>query len=413
MHTVRATLAYYGAKEDVLAAHIFDSTGALIASSEDTFTGKDSEDILPPVALPHLREVIRGGGVRVVSDRDKRMFFVFSAVRIDPRIGQAHSVSNGVLCLRNDLRADLARERHSVVVGYFVLMGVFGGVFSLLAFVLRRIFDEHTNQLEQAFFDISTANRDLEEKNDELQTTMEDLQRTQALVVRGEKMAAAGMLASGIAHEIKNPLNYVGMCAQALLQAAGRPAAWVLDDTKALLAAQIDGVRRIADIVGSMGRYSREDTADTPCDLPAIIDDCLMMLQYQFKNKITLKKEYAEDVPVILGREGQLHQVFINILANAGQAIEKDGEIIIRINGDEKNVIIEIADNGCGIAPQIMGDIFTPFITTKEKGKGIGLGLSISRDIVREHGGDIVCRSVHGSGTTFVVTLPIIKAERL
>ncbi|MBU2430351.1 MAG: GHKL domain-containing protein, partial [Proteobacteria bacterium] len=125
----------------------------------------------------------------------------------------------------------------------------------------------------------------------------------------------------------------------------------------------------------------------------------------ELKYKTTVIKELG-DIPMVEGFPQKLNQVFMNILVNAGQAIEEKGEIRIQTRAEGKNVVILISDTGCGIAPENLPKIFDPFFTTKEIGKGTGLGMNIAYNIIEEHKGKITIDSAVGKGTTFTVVLP-------
>ncbi len=139
----------------------------------------------------------------------------------------------------------------------------------------------------------------------------------------------------------------------------------------------------------------------------AILDDCLLILRNQYKNRIEIRKQYTKVPYKFKGNEGKLHQAFLNILANADQAIKDKG--VITIHTDIRNNVfqITISDTGQGIANDIIKQIFDPFFTTKDPGKGTGLGLSIAYDIIQEHNGLIKFESTVGEGTKVVIFLPL------
>jgi signal transduction histidine kinase len=131
------------------------------------------------------------------------------------------------------------------------------------------------------------------------------------------------------------------------------------------------------------------------------------MLNNQYKNRIDIIKQYSHNVIDILANEGQIHQVFLNILSNAVQAIENSGSIIINTKIEENSAIITISDTGMGITEENLLNIFDPFFTTKEPGKGTGLGLSIAKNIITHHKGTISCTSKINQGTEFQIKLPL------
>jgi two-component system NtrC family sensor kinase len=125
------------------------------------------------------------------------------------------------------------------------------------------------------------------------------------------------------------------------------------------------------------------------------------------KYKASLEKEFGE-LPLTKCNIGQLNQVFMNVLVNAAQAIDKWGEIRVKTWFEGGNIFVCISATGCGIPPQMLNRIFEPFFTTKEVGKGTGLGLSVTYDIVKKHGGEIRVSSEPGKGTTFTIVIPVV-----
>ena len=136
------------------------------------------------------------------------------------------------------------------------------------------------------------------------------------------------------------------------------------------------------------------------------MDSTLNIVGNKLKYKATVKKEYG-NLPLIQCNEGQLSQVFMNLLVNASQAIDDFGEIEIRTWEESGHVHLTISDTGCGIPESQLSRVFEPFFTTKEIGKGTGLGLSIAYDVVKKHNGEIEAMSTVGKGTTFAVRIPV------
>ena len=137
-----------------------------------------------------------------------------------------------------------------------------------------------------------------------------------------------------------------------------------------------------------------------------------IMAWNEMKYKCTIRKEF-NPLPMMFGHPGQLQQVFLNLLVNASHAIPQKGVITLRTREEPKELIVEIQDNGSGIAPENLAKIFTPFFTTKPAGIGTGLGLSISYGIIQAHGGTMSVNSQLGVGTTFVITFPKEVAETI
>jgi len=259
-------------------------------------------------------------------------------------------------------------------------------------------------------------------------------------LLQAEKMASIGQLAAGVAHELNNPIGFVhsnlgtlgGYLRDLLfiiesydkaINAAGAERArahmdqlrkerdfdFVRDDIFQLVTESRNGMDRLRRIVLDLKTFSRPGSQDWEyADLNQGLESTLNIVGSELKYKCTIIKELG-NLPPIYCRFSQINQVFLNLLVNAGQAIEEKGEITLRtrISGEEQ-VVIEISDTGKGIPPENLSRIFDPFFTTKPVGKGTGLGLSISYSIVQAHHGRIEVESKIGRGTIFRVILPIV-----
>ena len=286
---------------------------------------------------------------------------------------------------------------------------------------------------------------EIEDKNRELQYTLKELKSTQSHLIQSEKMASIGVLAAGIAHELNNPINFVSISTKGLKKKL-KPVIELLqqfdrgsvtkDDLETInqLIATIDvsprlqainelttnietGSDRAVEIVSGLRSFSRLDSSKKEkIDIHKTLESALIILQNQFRHRITIQREYG-DIPQVLGFPGKLVQVFMNIFKNAIDAIDSRNEesnrktitirTTIRKTENGPYINIDIADTGPGISDEIKGQLFDPFYTTKEVGKGIGLGLSIALGIVESHQGKIELTSKKGEGSTFSVLLPI------
>lgn len=279
--------------------------------------------------------------------------------------------------------------------------------------------------------------RALELRNVELARGKAELERLQAQIVHSEKMASLGQLAAGIAHELNNPVGFIYGNLSILAQyidelkkllnyydQAALPESVALnvkrlkteidyvatlEDLDSIIGDCRDGAQRIRDIVQNLRIFSRLDEAEfAKTDIHEGIDSTLRLLsRYYSADNIRLVKDYGT-LPTVDAYSGQLNQVWMNLLANAAQAIGQNGgfvKIITRVQGE--CVVIGISDTGCGISPEHLNRVFDPFFTTKPVGEGTGLGLSISFGIVKRHGGMIEVKSQPGQGSSFIVTLPI------
>ncbi|HRZ86322.1 MAG TPA: PAS domain S-box protein [bacterium] len=267
----------------------------------------------------------------------------------------------------------------------------------------------------------------------EIRRAEKQLRNAEERLAQSEKLASIGQLAAGVAHEINNPLSFV-MSNLSMLQKyleryrqfVGRAEAllprekieplmaeldidYMSRDLPKLISQTLEGGDRINTIVQGLRSFARPEMGgEQQVSLNEIIDASLSILMNELKYKAEVVRDLGQ-VPPVKCHPNQISQVFMNILLNAAQAIEKFGTITIRTYGKDGMAVAEIGDTGCGIPPEHIKKIFDPFFSTKPVGSGTGLGLSIAHGIVERHGGSIEVASEPGKGTTFVVRLPIQK----
>ncbi|MBI3654290.1 MAG: GAF domain-containing protein [Acidobacteria bacterium] len=235
-------------------------------------------------------------------------------------------------------------------------------------------------------------------------------------VMHADKLASIGRLAAGVVHEINNPLATISACAEALVSRMLEiNPGDIQDDFKEYLQIIKDEAFRCKTITNSLLEFSHQRQAEKiQCDINHLIDQTLLLLKHHPRiGKMKIHKELDNTLGNVLVNEGQMKQLFIALISNAYDAMERDGELTIRtrwLSGETAwRVCAEFADNGCGIPAAIKSKIFDPFFTTKEIGKGTGLGLSVCYGIVTDHGGKIEVESSEGHGSTFRVLLPVIS----
>jgi signal transduction histidine kinase len=275
-------------------------------------------------------------------------------------------------------------------------------------------------------------------REEEFRRTLEELRQSQTQLMQSEKMASLGQLTAGIAHEINNPINFVagniGSLRRDVDEVIGTLARYVdrvrelglenefaeaeehreeiqmedlIEEIGLLISGIEEGASRTAEIVKGLRNFSRADEgALKMADLNEGLDSTLILLRSKFFGRIEVERIYGE-IPLVECYAGQINQVFMNLIANAVQAIEGEGKIRIVTECYGDCVRIRIRDTGPGMPADVREKIFDPFFTTKKAGEGTGLGLSICNRIVRRHSGTLSVESEPGNGTEFIVTLPV------
>ena len=259
--------------------------------------------------------------------------------------------------------------------------------------------------------DLIKSNQKLQDKNLDLENALDIVNKAKAQLVESEKMASIGILTAGVAHEINNPLNFIksGLYGiEAILEDDEiKDTTELKNEINSTISKMAIGVEKVAEIVKSLNHFSRNNQIEIQdCSLEKILNNCLSILNHELKNRVAVKSTFLQPNIMVQGNESKLHQVFLNLILNAIQSIEGNGEIEITSKILQNEVIITLKDTGKGIPEDVKSKIFDPFFTTKVAGQGTGLGLSIVLQIIKEHKGDISFDSIVGKGTTVTLILP-------
>ena len=283
-------------------------------------------------------------------------------------------------------------------------------------------------------FAIEEVSHDIQEAIEKRNLTRK-LKASQAQVVQQEKMAVIGQLAAGVAHEVNNPVGFINSNLTTLRKYFGRLQEfitaqdtalqqhsstadidklrkklnldYILADISDLINESQDGTERIKKIVQDLKLFSRQDSGQKEmADINEVVESALNIAWNELKYKCTVNKNLGK-LPLTMCSPQKLSQVFINILVNGAHSIEKNGEIDINTIHNDNEIVVTIADNGCGMPKDVVAKIFDPFFTTKEPGKGTGLGMSVAAEIIKAHAGRIEVDSTPGRGTVFKIKIPV------
>jgi len=273
---------------------------------------------------------------------------------------------------------------------------------------LTAAFNRMTAALRQRDEELGDLTRDLEtqvaRRTAELEEKSLQLIKAQEELLRSEKLAAIGSLAAGVAHEINNPAAIMRGNVEILLMGIP-PGAEGREEAEEILRQ----TERVSLITGNLLTFAREQAIHpAPVSVVELIDEILAQVSHQAPLAgVRIDRRLPVDLPPVLGDGERLRQVFTNIVLNAVQAMDGQGELTLEGKSEADCVEIGIRDSGCGIPPELREKIFNPFFTTKKR--GTGLGLSISYGIVKAHGGDIAVESAEGQGSRFLIRLPVAR----
>ncbi|MBT8764158.1 GHKL domain-containing protein [Desulfohalobiaceae bacterium Ax17] len=293
----------------------------------------------------------------------------------------------------------------TILTGMIIFFILFKGVFKTLTTVM-----DAANMIAHGSFEPIPPLTTYDENQlviDAFNKMVQELKIHQQQLIQAKKMSSIGILASGIAHQLNNPLNNILTTAQILREELPDIETNFLDRNLSNIESES---LRARDIVKGLLEFSRQQEFQlNPTSLNNLIERAKLLAMSEMPSGITIDLKIQEDITLPLDRQ-RMQEALLNLILNAIQAIEKPpGRIIIRCKKDNINnqAVIEIEDNGKGIPDDVQDKIFDPFFTTKGPSEGTGLGLSIVYNVVKKHGGHLKLRSKLGQGTTFTIYLPL------
>ncbi|MDB4303263.1 ATP-binding protein [Desulfosarcina sp.] len=288
---------------------------------------------------------------------------------------------------------------------------------------LANAFNDMTAQLKVSKDEIEEWNKTLENKVEkrthQLQQAHEELKQTQYQLVNSSKMATVGMLGAGVAHELNNPLFCMIGYAHVMLEKMekGEVTEANMAEFHKYIATIKTESERCGRIVTNLLQFSKKQKMEfAEIDLAKVVENTLVVMEYQIKKwNIKMQADVPETSFTLQGNADKLQQVFINLMANAHHAMPDGGGITIGLRNEERNgtacVIASVADTGCGIPQENLDKLFESFFSSEKGMNNLGLGLSITKQIVDDHHGEISVESEVGTGTTFSIILPVEQPE--
>jgi signal transduction histidine kinase len=302
----------------------------------------------------------------------------------------------------------------------FRVWGALGASLIFLCIVLPRTFYSPYAEpmlrpllfvLVTAFVGVLTAV--LMDRIDEEREIIRRLKESREQLIHAEKLTSLGQLAASIAHEINNPLAGV-LTYTKLLEKKLAGDTFRKEEASDYLSKMESEVSRCSRIIRNLLDFSRQTEPHFRLvDINQVLEQVLSMVGHQAQiQKVEIVKEFSSSLPEVMADFDQLQQVFTNLTLNAIQAMSGGGKLTLRTSMANNQVKVDIQDTGCGISKENLSKLFTPFFTTKEKGKGVGLGLAVVRRIIERHKGEIKVQSEVGKGTTFSLYLGVHDDEK-
>ena len=327
-------------------------------------------------------------------------------VLVDRPIGKLASVVSNAAEGRLDSRVDIASRDE---------LGKLSKGFNMMMDKVTHFNQELQEKVKSAVEECRRFNVELMKVNRHLEKANRELQKSQEQIIQSEKMFAVGQLASGVAHEINNPLGsiltYIKLAIKKLDNYSSDSNILEISQLKKYMATVEGEVNRCKGITRSLLDFSRvREPEMNVVDINDILNNALELVEHQLsEQRINLVKKVGSSTSKIVADSHQIQQVFINIILNAIHAMSEGGILEITTRKRSKSAEIVFKDSGCGIVDEDLPRIFTPFFTTKKVGEGTGLGLSVAYGIIENHGGEIIVKSKTGQGTTVTIMLPVVS----
>jgi signal transduction histidine kinase len=314
---------------------------------------------------------------------------------------------------RNDIVRINTTIRHNILLSILVALLL---VIILIVFVTREVIaplklvEEASRDIGQGKFtplQIANTHDEIQRVIMAFNSMVTELETRQNQLVQARKLSSLGTLTSGIAHQLNNPLNNISTSCQILLEEANPK-----DDANPFAGRLLHNIEqetnRARDIVKGLLEFSRhQEFSIAPTNLRETVETAIKLISSQLPSNISLKCQIPRDMMLLLDRQ-RMHEVFLNMIMNAMQAIEPDaGSITIEAEPQGDRALISVCDTGSGVSPEHLDRIFDPFYTTKDVGNGTGLGLSVAYGIIKKHNGTITVSSTPGQGTCFSINLPM------
>lgn len=407
-------LLYTNEDEDIPEiSNFFKDTEAVkpIIDADNNEIGKITVRVNPQFILDILGPII--GGIIILSLLALMMAKIFSMFLVLPII-------NPLRQLETKVKAIAEGDQETAANTQIILKKPLREIESLADSTngIMKKLKGYTDMLESQKDVLENQNTELELQNEALMESKLKIQKQQGQLVQSEKMASVGLLTAAITHEINTPIGAINSNAQLeemILGILQNHSTIQSDDELSGYFGQLKEANdinlmacsRIIEIIKSLKSFSRLDQADfQEANINEGIKSVLVLTNNLLKRRITVHEDYG-DIPLVKCYPGQLNQVVMNIIVNATQAIEGEGELFIKTYLQDRYICIAIRDTGSGIKEEDLNKIFEPGFTTKGVGIGLGLGLYISYNIIQNHKGEISVASELGKGTEFTIKIPI------